>query len=169
MIIMKNFTTSTANAQSFNYSIATDDTGADWYASQENFQDDTLKVVFDSAGVIISLSYDVSVLWPGGNSVAEVAPADVPDGLNIDGGWVFDGEKITARVYTPEELAVQITAEKTQRLATAQLAIMPLQNAVKHNMATDEDKARLEAWEKYSVLVSRVIPEKPDWPKMPEG
>jgi hypothetical protein len=38
-------------------------------------------------------------------------------------------------------------------------------------MATDEEKARLEAWEKYSVLLMRIDPEKApgiDWPPKPE-
>ncbi|EDW5028050.1 tail fiber assembly protein, partial [Salmonella enterica subsp. enterica serovar Mbandaka] len=33
---------------------------------------------------------------------------------------------------------------------------------------TDEDHSRLEAWERYSVLVSRVDTAKPEWPQKPE-
>ncbi|WP_434223389.1 tail fiber assembly protein [Xenorhabdus bakwenae] len=42
-----------------------------------------------------------------------------------------------------------------------------LEHAVKHNMATGEEKASLEAWKKYGVLVNRVEPEKPEWPEKP--
>ncbi|HCL5255766.1 TPA: tail fiber assembly protein [Salmonella enterica] len=34
-------------------------------------------------------------------------------------------------------------------------------------IATDEERQRLEVWEQYSVLVSRVGTSKPDWPDVP--
>ncbi|HHL0960415.1 TPA: tail fiber assembly protein [Serratia marcescens] len=37
-----------------------------------------------------------------------------------------------------------------------------LERAVKHDMATAEEKAWLEAWERYSVELSRVDVEKPE-------
>ncbi|MCV5951658.1 tail fiber assembly protein, partial [Escherichia coli] len=43
-----------------------------------------------------------------------------------------------------------------------------LERAVRLNMATDEECARLESWERYSVLISRVDPENPEWPEMPQ-
>ncbi|MCS4266584.1 hypothetical protein M2406_002294 [Serratia sp. BIGb0163] len=41
---------------------------------------------------------------------------------------------------------------------------------MKHDMATDEEKTQLDAWEHYSVLLSRVKPKNaPDiaWPDKP--
>ncbi|STO18287.1 Putative phage tail assembly protein [Escherichia coli] len=32
-------------------------------------------------------------------------------------------------------------------------------------MATDEERTRLEAWERYSVLVSRADTANPEWPQ----
>ncbi|EJR7187300.1 tail fiber assembly protein, partial [Salmonella enterica] len=49
----------------------------------------------------------------------------------------------------------------------AESVIAPLARAVKLKMATDEEIKRLEAWELYSVLVSRVDTSKPDWPDVP--
>ncbi|EHC4904226.1 tail fiber assembly protein, partial [Escherichia coli] len=46
--------------------------------------------------------------------------------------------------------------------------IQPLERAVRLNMATDEERTRLEAWERYSVLVSRVDTANPEWPQKPE-
>ncbi|ECV6094359.1 tail fiber assembly protein, partial [Salmonella enterica] len=34
-------------------------------------------------------------------------------------------------------------------------------------IVTDEEQQRLEAWEQYSVLVSRVDTSEPDWPDIP--
>ena len=49
----------------------------------------------------------------------------------------------------------------------AERVIGPLDRAVKYGMATEEETSQLEAWEKYSVLLSRVNPQKPEWPMKP--
>ncbi|EGZ7316237.1 tail fiber assembly protein, partial [Escherichia coli] len=58
--------------------------------------------------------------------------------------------------------------QKARLLADAESVIQLLERAVRLNMATDEDHSRLEAWERYSVLVSRVDTAKPEWPQKPE-
>ncbi|ECF6153426.1 tail fiber assembly protein, partial [Salmonella enterica] len=68
---------------------------------------------------------------------------------------------------TPEELVAQAEARKAELLAEAESVIAPLARAVKLNIATDEEIKRLEAWELYSVMVSRVDTSKPDWPDVP--
>src|SRR5471030_557339 len=76
-----------------------DENGNDWYESQKDFKNETLKIVFGSSGVIVSMSYDVSTLWPVGNSVVEVAPEDVPDNISINGEWLYkNGQILTAPV-----------------------------------------------------------------------
>lgn len=147
-----------------------DERGADWYESQRLFKDDTLKVVFNASGVIVSMSYDVSALWPVGNSVAEVLAAAVPEGVNIDGGWVFNGKKIVPRIYTQEELIAKATSTLDVLMATAEAAIAPLQRAVKYGIATDAEKQLLEEWEMYTVTLSRLdLATAPDtdWPLVP--
>ncbi|WP_024155702.1 tail fiber assembly protein, partial [Salmonella enterica] len=66
-----------------------------------------------------------------------------------------------------EELVAQAEARKAELLAEAESVIAPLARAVKLNIATDEEIKRLEAWELYSVMVSRVDTSKPDWPDVP--
>ncbi|MCV5366214.1 tail fiber assembly protein, partial [Escherichia coli] len=53
-------------------------------------------------------------------------------------------------------------------LSEAESVILPLERAVRLNMATGEERSRLDAWERYSVLVSRVDPSNPEWPDMPQ-
>ncbi|MDC9597213.1 hypothetical protein [Xenorhabdus anantnagensis] len=60
--------------------------------------------MFDSAGVIRSLSFDVSALFPDGLSIAEADKNSVPEGINIYGDWQYRNGKIIPRAYTPEEL-----------------------------------------------------------------
>ncbi len=146
-----------------------DESGLDWYESQKEFSEKTLKVVFDSNGVIISFDYDVSKLWPVGNSVSEVST--VPDGLDIAGGWVFDGKKITRRKYTSDEFIIQATLNRDSLMSEATTAIAPLQDAVDIDDATDEERATLQAWKKYRVALNRLdLSAAPDvdWPTMPE-
>ncbi|ENB2779350.1 tail assembly chaperone, partial [Escherichia coli] len=65
------------------------------------FAEDTYKVAYDSYGIVRSISGDVSALFPLNMSVAEVE--SLPDGADIDGNWVFDGESVVARTLTAEE------------------------------------------------------------------
>ncbi|TXE25864.1 tail fiber assembly protein [Serratia ureilytica] len=69
---------------------------------------------------------------------------------------------------TLEETRRAMAAKKAQLLDEAYTAMKPLELAVKHDMATDEEKAQLDAWERYSVLLSRVDVDNPEWPDKPE-
>jgi len=68
---------------------------------------------------------------------------------------------------TPEETRQGWVTNKARLLDEAEATIRILERAVKLNIATDEEKARLEAWECYSVLLSRVDVESPEWPDKP--
>ncbi len=82
------------------------------------------------------------------------------------------GEKgLPAWADAPQPDIDPVTAFSKQKhtlLADAENVITPLTRAVKYGIATDEEKARLEAWEKYSVLLSRTDAENPGWPEQPE-
>ncbi|MNE09048.1 Caudovirales tail fiber assembly protein [compost metagenome] len=68
---------------------------------------------------------------------------------------------------TPEETRQGWVTNKARLLDEADAIIRRLEWAVKHDMATAEEKAKLEAWERYSVLLSRVDVDNPDWPAVP--
>ncbi|KAB1583325.1 tail fiber assembly protein [Serratia marcescens] len=69
---------------------------------------------------------------------------------------------------TSEETRQGWVTNKARLLDEAEAVIRMLERAVKYDMATDEEKAQLEAWERYSVLLSRVDVDKPEWPGKPE-
>ncbi|AZP49581.1 tail fiber assembly protein [Rahnella aquatilis] len=156
MILMKNFSTEEISFNGVQLQVAIDETGADWYEAQKNFQEDTLKVVFGNTGVILSLSYDVSALWPGSNSVAEISASEVPDGVDNSGLWVFDGKKIVQRVYSSEELTAQASTKRDSLMLTASAAIAPLQDAVDISDATEDETALLKEWKQYRVTLNRL-------------
>ncbi|EHJ1690711.1 tail fiber assembly protein [Salmonella enterica] len=141
--------------------------GKNWYEQQKNFAEDTLKIAYDQNGVIVNISKDVSTINPTGLSVVELPNITANRRADIYGGWVFDGEKVSKRVYSPEELRQQAESKKAKLLEDAETVITPLARAVKRGIATDEEQKRLEVWELYSVLVSRVNTSAPDWPEKP--
>ncbi|ECH4299659.1 tail fiber assembly protein, partial [Salmonella enterica] len=56
---------------------------------------------------------------------------------------------------------------KSRLLQMASGKIAPLQDAVDLGIATDDEKAQLDEWKKYRVLVNRVDTTNPDWPQKP--
>lgn len=152
--------------------------GQDWYECQALFSDNTVKVMYDAGGIICALVnkpvpqrgdvYAASMLWPVDMSVVEVAVDDCPADCQADGSWRYtDGqiEKI------PVDNIAVAENKKSQLMAEANAVIAPLERAVKLEMATNEEIEKLNAWERYSVLLNRVKPEDaPDieWPETPE-
>lgn len=163
-----NFTPYIQNVENpHNIAYLRDEDGNDWYEQQEKFLPDTLKVAFDSLGIIKSLSYNVSAMFPSGLSVVEVNANDVPDGVAIDGMWQYvDGEVIRV----PVNYVLLSDKEKKDRLATAAAAIAPLQDALDLDIATQREVELLTEWKKYRVLLNRMdISAAPDieWPMEP--
>lgn len=100
----------------------------------------------------------IGPLPDGWTLLAPASPFDKWDGDK----WVTD----TDAQHAAEIAAAQVKLEALNQEADE--IIEQLNRAVKYDMATDEEKASLEAWEKYSVLLSRVNPENPEWPEKPE-
>lgn len=143
-----------------------DEDGNDWYASQEKFSAVKLKIAFTADGIIRTADYDVSALWPVNMAVAEVAKKSVPKGFNIDGEWMYDGEKI---VPAPVDHVALAEARKLGLLQLAAQSVAPLADAVELGIATKEEIALLKAWKTYRVALNRVDVgvDVPEWPALP--
>ncbi|EOT0219030.1 tail fiber assembly protein [Escherichia coli] len=142
--------------------------GKNWYEEQKNFQPDTIKIAYDKNNVIVTVSKDVSTINPEGLSVVEVSDITANRRADNNGNWMFLDGKVVKREYTKQELQQQAELQKATLLSEAESVIQPLVRAVRLNMATNEERARLESWERYSVLVSRVDTANPEWPQKPE-
>jgi len=142
--------------------------GKNWYKEQKNFQPDTIKIAYDKNNVIVTVSKDVSTINPEGLSVVEVSDITANRRADNNGNWMFLDGKVVKREYTKQELQQQAELQKSALLSEAESVIQPLERAVRLNMATDEERTRLESWERYSVMVSRVDTAKPEWPQKPE-
>ncbi len=146
-----------------------DSRGELWHEAQYLFDNNTLKVVFDENGVIIMFSEDATLLNPVNCAVAEVKKSDVPSGLNESQEWMYlDGKGIVPRVYTRDEQIAQAEMRKASLMNEVNNAIALLQDALDLGMSTEDERARLAAWRRYRILLSRVDTAKPEWPQKPE-
>lgn len=138
----------------------------DWYEQQVNFKPDTLKILYDDDGKIVSVSEDVSKLVPEDLYVAEV-----PKGTIIDTEiHRYVKGKVVVYQKTHDELVSEAEAKKQHLIAEAATAIAPLQDAVDLGMAIPEEDLALKEWKKYRVLLNRVdTSATPDieWPLKP--
>ncbi|MBB9854902.1 tail fiber assembly protein [Escherichia coli] len=139
-----------------------------WYEEVNNFQDDTIKIVYDENNIIVAITKDASTLNPEGYSVVEIPDITANRRADDSGKWMFKDGTVVKRIYTADEQQQQAESQKAALLSEAESVIQPLERAVRLNMATDEERTRLESWERYSVLVSRVDTAKPEWPQKPE-
>lgn len=141
--------------------------GIDWYESQKLFSDDTVKIQYDSDGIIRSVVdkpvpqrgnvYAISMLWPINSSVAEISVEDYPTGVILDGTWRFDEE--TQSVYQDADIASALTlAKNTQQfnrlLRACTDAAFPLQSALALGIITPEQQAMLTDLQNYAVTLA---------------
>ncbi|EFN5447277.1 tail fiber assembly protein [Escherichia coli] len=154
--------------KNFNVAWLWSEDGKNWYEEVKNFQPDTIKILYDENNIIVAVTRDASTLDPTGYSVVEVPDITANRRADDSGKWLFKDGAVVKRIYTADEQQQQAELQKAALLSEAESVIQQLERAVRLNMATDEERSRLEAWERYSVLVSRVDPANPEWPEIPQ-
>lgn len=145
-----------------------DETGKKWYEEQKNFQADTIKFGYDADGIIRWKVKDITSINPDSLSVVEVPDVIINRRVECNGEWMFKDGSAIKRIYTPDELSQRAESKKAVLLSEAETVIKPLERAVKLKIATDLERLRLEAWEGYSVMISRVDTNNPIWPEKPQ-
>lgn len=154
--------------------------GQRWDECQALFSDDTVKLMYDSGGVIHSVvdapvpqrgnTYAVSMFFPLNMSVVEIAVDDYPAGCCTDGTWLFDGEK----VYQAPDLLASTILRRNQkalsaRQSTAAGFAFAIQSSATLGNPRDGDGDNLLALQQYADALRDVdlTVEKPDWPPVP--
>ncbi|HFD8256711.1 TPA: tail fiber assembly protein [Salmonella enterica] len=107
-----------------------------------------------------------------GNQIYISAPGPLPENVTSvspDGEYQKWDGKAWVKDEAAETAARLREAEgtKSRLLQMASEKIAPLQDAVDLGLATDDEKAQLDEWKKYRVLVNRVDTSNPDWPDVP--
>lgn len=158
--------------------------GLCWYVAQKKFSDDTVKIQYDSDGIIRAVVdkpvpqrgnvYAASMLWPHNASVAEITVDDYPEGVQLDGTWRFDGQTVYRDADLVAQKALRLNTRKRARLAAqAALTIATLQNRISIQRAQDGDIYALTAWQHYLVNLDELrdvdlSAENPAWPEIPD-
>lgn len=126
----------------------------DWYEQQVNFKPDTLKILYDDDGKIVSTSDDVSKLVPVNLYVAEV-----PKGTIIDPKTHrYVKGKVVVYQKTHDELASEAEAKKQYLIADANQKTQMWQTQLMLDIIKEEDKASLKEWMLYVQEVQAVDP-----------
>ena len=152
-----------------------DENGNDWYECQKLFSENTVKVVYDDNNIIVSISNDVSTLWPDGASVAETE--SLPDGVDINGNWIFDGKNVVERMRTADELKVIAESRRTELLNSARQQLVVGQTKLLLGRTPPEnEQASLDAWLDYvdalnaldfTDITSKADVDAIEWPSIP--
>jgi hypothetical protein len=155
------------------------DDGQDWYECQSLFADDTIKIMYDSSGIIRSVVdqpvpqrgniHAVSMFFPEGFSVSEVE--SLPAGFEITSGtWVYDG----TQVYQDTELATEKALilnrlAMYRRMSRAAAFISTLQSCAVVGEVQDGDDALILELQQYLAALRSVdlLQLTPAWPTPP--
>lgn len=153
----------------------------DWYECQPLFSDDTVKIMYDSNGVIKSVvdapvptrenTYAVSMFFPVDMSVAEIA-GSLPDGFEMYSGlWVFDENTSTVykRQLTPKEHYDKENDRFKALLRATTYAAFPLQSALALGSITPEQQSMLNELYQFAIdLADTDLTASPVvWPPLP--
>lgn len=142
--------------------------GQDWYECQSKFGKSTIKLMYDTDGVVRSISTDISTFYPEDKSIAEIP--FLPEGVTIDGDWQYDGGRVMPRVKNKDELVSLAEQKKAVLLNKAEQSMAPLRDAIELDIATRSEKDNYLLWKKYRVLLSRLdttLGENIHWPSTP--
>ncbi|EGA3601717.1 tail fiber assembly protein [Salmonella enterica] len=109
-----------------------------------------------------------------GNQMYISDPGPLPENVtSVSPGGEYQKWDSKAKVWVKDEAAEtaarlrEAEGNKSRLLQMASGKIAPLQDAVDLGIATDDEKAQLDEWKKYRVLVNRVDTSNPDWPEQP--
>lgn len=126
--------------------------GKDFYESLSLFTKKYKLCIHPDTGVIHSVSEDVSALYPAGFSVVEVD--ELPEGMNINGGWQFVDGVVSA---VPVNWNAAAENQRVSLLSSANDTIEDWRTELKLDMISDENKARLTRWMTYIGEVKNMV------------
>jgi hypothetical protein len=143
--------------------------GEDWYTIAH----DHLRIknkyyaATDASGNVMCVTDDGESFFPKDFKAWEIDKDSAPENILIEGynATIVDGIYSVNYIKSAE-------AKKNALLSEASIEIVPLQDAVELDIATEEESIMLTEWKKYRVLLNRVDPSKApeiSWPVKPLG
>lgn len=140
--------------------------GRDWYESQASFSPDTLKVAYDEAGIIRSISRDVSSIYPRDLSVVEFPATKANLRVTLGDYWFYkDGKLQQIRDYLADA-----ETERNSRMSEATARINWLEDAQKDGDISADEEQELTELRAYRTALRRLdlsVAPKINWPDAP--
>lgn len=149
------------------------ETGEDWYDTVPMFQKDTFKVAYGKDGYIHAIVKEnnpdrggfkcPSVLCPVNANVVELE--SIPEGAELGGGWIFDGEKVVPRPVDHLKVA---TKRRDAEMNATSARITALVEAKEDGDITPTEEAELPVLRAYRTALRRLdVSTAPDieWPE----
>lgn len=157
------------------------ESGLDWYECQALFADDTIKIMYDSEGIIRSLVdapvpqrgniLAVSMFYPLGMSVVEISQADYPAGCAIDGSWKYDGSSVyqDTDIINSRRYKANLH-QRNKQAASAATAIAVINASATVGNSRDGDADNLTLAQQYLDALRDVdlTQSAPAWPSVPD-
>lgn len=140
--------------------------GRDWYESQASFSPYTLKVAYDEAGIIRSISQDVSSIYPRDLSVVEFPATKANLRVTLGDYWFYkDGKLQQIRDYLADA-----ETERNSRMADVTTRIDWLEDAQKDSDISADEEKELTELRAYRTALRRLdlsAAPKINWPDAP--
>ncbi|EMJ6899990.1 tail fiber assembly protein [Escherichia coli] len=123
--------------------------GKNWYEELKNFQEDTIKILYDENNIIVAITKDASTLNPEGYSVVEFPDITANRRADDSGKWMFKDGAVIKRIYSEEEQRLQIENQKQKLLQQAREKTQFWQTQLTLGIITDSDRQQLMNWMRY--------------------
>lgn len=66
-----------------------DKEGRSWYEMLSKFRPETLKIIYDDEGTIVSSGFDASSMWPVNLSITEIDLDKIPPNFSVGSKWLY--------------------------------------------------------------------------------
>ncbi|KUT69676.1 tail fiber assembly protein, partial [Escherichia coli] len=119
----------------------------------KNFQEDTIKILYDENNIIVAITKDASTLNPEGYSVVELPDITANRRADISGKWMFKDGVVVKRTYTEEEQRQQAENEKQSLLQLVRDKTQLWDSQLRLGIISDENKQKLTEWMLYAQKV----------------
>ncbi|WDB54736.1 hypothetical protein PS037_23130 (plasmid) [Escherichia albertii] len=102
--------------------------GRSWYEEMDKFKPDTLKIAYDSSGIIRFINKNISTLNPDGLSVIELPDLDKYRNIDTSGYWVFNEFYVIKNKNMPDNVDKKIFLPPSFKFQLTQLVKLGISN-----------------------------------------
>lgn len=143
-----------------------DEEGRDWYALQETFRDDTIKIGYNAQGIVCTVSPHVYALCPTRLSIAEVA--SLPEHFVLEyGAYEYLSGEVVPRIPPAEEITAAAEERRKQLMSAISVELATLEDIAASGTGTTQEGDRLAALKQYRMALMRLDITQP-WPALPD-